>query len=134
MEIGELRKEIDSIDRELVKLFRARMDISAQVADYKRERNLPIFVPAREREILQQVAQMAGPEMAGYTRILYSTIFELSRSYQAKRNGSQTALFQEITRPSKIPPSFSPSRPWWPARGWRGPTPSWPVRKSSKAP
>ena len=98
MEIGELRKEIDSIDRELVRLFRARMDISAQVADYKRERNLPIFVPAREREILQQVAEMAGPEMAGYTRILYSTIFELSRSYQAKRNGSQTPLFQEITR------------------------------------
>ena len=108
MEIGELRKEIDSIDRELVKLFRARMDISAQVADYKRERNLPIFVPAREREILQQVAEMAGPEMAGYTRILYSTIFELSRSYQAKRNGSQTALFQEITQAIENTPKLFP--------------------------
>ena len=84
------------------------MDISAQVADYKRERNLPIFVPAREREILQQVAQMAGPEMAGYTRILYSTIFELSRSYQAKRNGSQTALFQEITQAIENTPKLFP--------------------------
>ena len=49
MDITELRSEIDKIDDELLKLFCARMEISAQVADYKRERNLPIFVPARER-------------------------------------------------------------------------------------
>ena len=92
MDITELRAEIDKIDEELVKLFCARMEISAKVADYKRERNLPIFVPAREREILQTMAEKAGPEMAGYTRSLYSTIFELSRSYQAKRNGHQTPM------------------------------------------
>ena len=90
MDITELRGEIDRIDDELLKLFCARMDISAQVADYKRERDLPIFVPAREREILQNVAQKAGPEMAGYARSLYSTILELSRSYQAKRNEKET--------------------------------------------
>ena len=56
MDISELRAEIDKIDEELVKLFCARMEISAKVADYKRERNLPIFVPAREREILQTMA------------------------------------------------------------------------------
>ena len=97
MEISELRAQIDEIDKELVKLFCARMEVSAKVADYKRERNLPIYVPAREREILQEVAAKAGPETAGYTRILYSTIFELSRSYQAKRNGNQTPLYQNIT-------------------------------------
>ena len=59
MDITELRGEIDKIDDELLKLFCARMEISAQVADYKRERNLPIFVPAREREILQAVGQKA---------------------------------------------------------------------------
>ena len=97
MYITELRSEIDKIDDELLKLFCARMEISAQVADYKRERNLPIFVPAREREILQAVGQKAGAELAGYARSLYSTIFELSRSYQAKRNGAETPLFREIT-------------------------------------
>ena len=45
MDITELRAEIDQIDDELVKLFCARMEVSAKVADYKRERNLPIFVP-----------------------------------------------------------------------------------------
>ena len=70
MEISELREKIDAIDTELVKLFTERMGIAAQVADYKKERNLPIYVPAREREILQSVAQQAGPEMARYTRVL----------------------------------------------------------------
>ena len=64
MDLNELRNEIDSIDSELVRLFCARMDIAAQVADYKKENNLPIFVPARERAVLQAVAEKAGPEMS----------------------------------------------------------------------
>ena len=112
MDITELRSEIDKIDDELLKLFCARMEISAQVADYKRERNLPIFVPAREREILQAVGQKAGAELAGYARSLYSTIFELSRSYQAKRNGAETPLFREIPPPLKTPRSSFPVPPW----------------------
>ena len=79
MDLTEIRQEIDGIDQELVRLFCARMNLSAQVADYKKANNLPIFVPARERAILQKVAQMAGPEMENYTRVLYSMLFELSR-------------------------------------------------------
>lgn len=112
MDITELRSEIDKIDDELLKLFCARMEISAQVADYKRERNLPIFVPAREREILQAVGQKAGVELAGYARSLYSTIFELSRSYQAKRNGAETPLFREITAAIENTPKLFPVPPW----------------------
>ena len=63
MDIEALRQEIDAIDKELVDLFCKRMDVSAGVADYKKANNQPIFVPARERAILQKVAQQAGPEM-----------------------------------------------------------------------
>ena len=66
MSLSELRNEIDRIDTELVKLFGERMEIAAQVADYKKENNMPIHVPAREREILKSVAEMAGPEMSNY--------------------------------------------------------------------
>ena len=83
MDLNEIRKDIDKIDDELVRLFCARMNLSAQVADYKKANNLPILVPARERAILQNVAEKAGPEMANYTRVLYSMLFELSRSYQS---------------------------------------------------
>ncbi len=84
MELKELRCRIDEIDDHLVKLFVQRMEVSAQVAAYKKEHQLPIFVPAREQEKLDDVAQKAGVEMADYTKALYGAIFELSRSYQSK--------------------------------------------------
>ncbi len=97
MDLKELRTEIDSIDDQLVKLFGQRMEIAAQIADYKKEHKLPIFVPAREREKLQDVSQKAGSDMANYTRVLYSMLFELSRSYQSKRSGNLSRLYHEIT-------------------------------------
>ena len=108
MDITELRSEIDKIDDKLLRLFCARMELSAQVADYKRERGLPIYAPAREREILQNVAQKAGTELSDYARSLYSTIFELSRGYQAKRNGKETTLFREITAAIENTPKLFP--------------------------
>ena len=86
MDLNELRTEIDQIDDELVRLFVARMDVAAKIADYKKEHNLPILAPVREQEKLQDVAEKAGSDMVNYIRDLYSTIFELSRSYQSQRN------------------------------------------------
>ena len=59
MDLLDLRNQIDQIDDELVRLFCQRMDIAAKVADYKKEQNLPIYHPGREREILQKVAKLA---------------------------------------------------------------------------
>ena len=70
MDLNELRLEIDKIDDELVRLFVQRMDVSARIADYKKEHDLPIFVPAREAEKLLDVAQKAGADMEVYTRVL----------------------------------------------------------------
>lgn len=84
MDLKDLRDEIDKIDDELVKLFVRRMETAAQIAAYKKEHNLPILVPAREQEKLADVAQKAGPAMAGYTKTLYTLLFELSRSHQGR--------------------------------------------------
>ena len=62
MELNELRNEINQIDDELLKLFLRRMEVTDQVADYKREHNLPIYQPQREREVLKKVAEQAGDE------------------------------------------------------------------------
>jgi chorismate mutase/prephenate dehydratase len=120
MEISELRHKIDEIDTELVRLFTARMDIAAQVADYKREKNLPIYVPSRERAILQKVAEKAGPEMANYTRVLYSMLFELSRSYQRKRNTQATELYTTITESIENTPKLFPQAPMVACQGVEG--------------
>lgn len=120
MDLTQLRNEIDTIDAELVKLFAARMNISAQVAQYKKEHNLPIYVPAREREILQDVAQKAGPDMANYARVLYSMLFELSRSYQSKCNTEVTALYKKITDSIENTPKLFPQAPMVACQGVEG--------------
>ena len=120
MDIKDLREQIDQVDDALVQLFVKRMSLSAQVADFKRENNLPIYVPAREREILQEVAKKTGPEMANYTRVLYSMLFELSRSYQSKRNSELTALYQKITQSIDSTEKLFPQAPMVACQGVEG--------------
>ena len=120
MELRDFRDQIDTIDDELVKLFVKRMEISAQVADYKKEHNIPIHVPSREREILQDVASKAGPNMENYSRVLYSMIFELSRSYQNKRNESSTELYKTITDAIENTPKLFPQAPMVACQGVEG--------------
>lgn len=120
MELNDLRKEIDTIDDELVKLFTQRMEVSAKIAGYKKEKSLPIFVPAREREKLADVAQKAGPEMANYTRVLYSMLFELSRGYQNKLNGAISPLYDEITKAITSTPNLFPQAPMVACQGVEG--------------
>ena len=108
MDIQELRGQIDLIDDELVRLFCQRMNVAAQIADYKKEHGLPILVPSREREKLKDVSQKAGPEMENYTRVLYSMLFELSRSYQSKRGGEQSPLYHTIKDAIENTPKLFP--------------------------
>lgn len=120
MELKDLRNQIDNIDDELVQLFTKRMAISAQIADYKKANGLPIYVPAREREILQDVAEKAGPEMANYTRVLYSMLFELSRSFQKKRNSQLTQLYKNITHSIEHTDKLFPQAPMVACQGVEG--------------
>ena len=120
MDLSELRTQIDAIDEELVKLFCARMAVSAKVADYKKANNLPIHHPGREREILQEVAKRAGPEMESYARGLYSMLFELSRSYQSKRNDELSPLYNRITASIESTPKLFPQTPMVACQGVEG--------------
>ncbi len=120
MQLDELRNDIDKIDKELVRLFTQRMEISAKIGDYKKENNLPIYVPSREREKLQEVANQAGPAMDNYTRVLYSMIFELSRSYQSKRNLESTDLHKQIVDSIENTPNLFPQTPMVACQGVEG--------------
>lgn len=84
MNLDELRFEIDKIDSELVSLFSERMDVSAKVAEYKKEHNLPVYDPVREEKKLEDISSLLPEEKREYARRLYSLIFELSREEQER--------------------------------------------------
>ncbi len=120
MNLSQLRSQIDNIDDQLISLFGQRMQIAAQIADYKKQNNMPIFVPSREREKLLDVSQKAGADMANYTRVLYSMIFELSRSYQSKCNLESTDLHKKITQAIENTPNLFPQAPMVACQGVEG--------------
>ena len=120
MDIQELRGQIDQIDDQIVELFAKRMEVSAGIADYKKAHDMPVFVPAREREKLRAVAEKAGPEMDNYTRVLYSMLFELSRSYQSKRNNTVSPLYKQITDSIENTPKLFPRAPMVACQGVEG--------------
>ena len=120
MDLNELRTKIDAIDEGLVHLFTQRMEIAAEIADYKKRNGLPILMPAREREKLQSVAELAGSEMSEYTRVLYSMLFELSRSYQGKRTNEKSPLYQQITESIASTPKLFPKAPMVACQGVEG--------------
>lgn len=96
MDMTQLRQQIDQVDRQLLELFAQRMEISGQIADYKKEHDLPILDARREQEKLRAVADQVSPDLESHARVLYSLLFELSRSYQSTQNAAQTPLFRQI--------------------------------------
>lgn len=96
MDIKDLRQQINDIDKDLTSLFNKRMKVSLEVAKYKAENNMPVLDKSRERDILEKVAAESDPDIENYTRILYSDIFNLSRSYQHRLINGKSPLTQQI--------------------------------------
>ena len=82
-DLAQCRKEIDEIDRQMTALFEERMQIAADVAEYKRVSGKKVFDKQREDEKLATVEAMASNEYFGRgLRELFSQIMSLSRKYQ----------------------------------------------------
>lgn len=106
MELKDYRAQIDAVDDEIVCLFQERMDIAANIAAFKKENGLPILQTAREREKLADVTGKAREDMQSYLRVLYSLLFELSRTYQEK--GTRTPLYDKIENAIENTPRLFP--------------------------
>ncbi len=96
MNLEELRSQINTIDEQLTDLFVKRMHVSAEIAGAKAENNLPVLDIRRERDVLQKAMERSGEEMELYTKMLYSTIFDLSKSYQSGLMVQETPLSADI--------------------------------------
>ncbi len=82
-DLTQCRKEIDEIDRKMTALFEERMQIAADVAEYKRVAGKKVFDKQREEEKLAAVEGMASNEYFGRgLKELFSQIMSLSRKYQ----------------------------------------------------
>lgn len=106
--IEESRNRIDEIDKDIVRLFKERMETAANVAEYKREKGIPVHDPARERQLLGKIAELSGKEYSDYGKVLYSTILSLSKSYQRALLGIDSAVYDKITAALDETPKIFP--------------------------
>lgn len=95
--LQDLRARIDAVDDEIIRLFKERMNISSGIAEYKKNNNLPVQDLKRERDKLSDLIEKSDEELKSYTSVLFSLLFELSRSYQDKVLYPSSDLKEKIT-------------------------------------
>ena len=120
MSLDKLRNEIDRIDDELINLFKQRMDVVAQVSDYKKENNLPTLDKGREEAKLLSLAKKLPNELSAYVYPLYDTLFEISRNYQHQHKTDHSPLYHEIKQAIENTPKMLKVNPVVACQGIEG--------------
>jgi len=110
MDLQDYRKEIDRIDSQILKLFEERMNVAEGIAKYKLENSLPVLDPLREQQKLYAISEQVPPWLSEYSVLLYSTIFDLSRSHQNEILGTKSKLPDIINDAVKYSPKMFPKR------------------------
>ena len=80
--LTDCRRKIDAIDDQLIELFCERMKTALEIAKIKKEEGIAVLNAGREAQILARMAEKAGEALSPYAKTLYTTLFDLSRSYQ----------------------------------------------------
>ena len=108
MDLNDYRKEIDSIDDQMIALFARRMNIAAKIAEYKKANGLRVLDARREKEKLRDIMEKTPDGLREYMSSLYSLMFELSRSHQGRLLGAAGEL------PAKIAAAIQDTPPLFP--------------------
>jgi chorismate mutase len=83
MTISDWRKKIDELDRKLVELLNQRARAAIEIGRLKRNTDLPIYEPEREREVIANVQRSSqGPLAALDLANIFERIMDVMRSIQ----------------------------------------------------
>lgn len=83
LNLGEIRNDLDKIDKQIVELLKDRMDLCEKVAKYKISVGKPVLDKEREKQKINAVAQLADTEfMKQCNRDLFEQIMSMSRRLQ----------------------------------------------------
>ena len=83
--LDKARKIINEVDSEMAKLFCRRMEAARMVAEYKKERGLPILDKAREEEVIRRNSEMIeDSELREFYVNFLKDNMAVSRAYQSR--------------------------------------------------
>ncbi len=91
------RNEIDEIDREMAKLFERRMTVAAGIAEYKRERALPILDAGREEAVIAKgLNRIENAELKEYYACFLRDMMKTSRNYQTRLTEGAKVVYSGV--------------------------------------
>jgi chorismate mutase-like protein len=83
MDIEDWRKKIDELDRKLVQLLSERARAAVEIGRLKRNTNLPVYEPDRERIVFSNVQQANPGPLPGRDLVrIYERIIDVMRNVQ----------------------------------------------------
>ena len=83
MDIAEWRKKIDELDERLVELLNERARAAQEIGRLKRNTNMPIYEPDREKLIFDNVSRYnQGPLPPAELQRIYERIIDVMRKLQ----------------------------------------------------
>lgn len=92
--ISRVRRHIDQIDRQIVRLLARRQELSLEIGRVKQARNLPVRIPDRESELLAVVHDEAihlGLDVSHVEELFGLVLSESRRLQQEMRQAEGTA-------------------------------------------
>lgn len=109
-DLPEVRKDLDSIDSQMIDLSLQRMKLADEVADYKAKNHLPILDREREREKLARVANSVPMEFRNYAQVLEGLLMEAARAREYEDIGTMSNVGSQIYEAIKHEPKLFPQR------------------------
>ena len=89
-DMNKLRREIDRIDSEILRLYEERMDVAKKIGQYKIDNDLPIYDAAREDEKLEKIFEaVKNEDYADGAAQLFITLMQVSRELQEEMSGME---------------------------------------------
>lgn len=107
-DLSQIRAHIDRIDSDISKLILERMEVTADVAEYKRASGKPVYDRTRERQNLMAAANRVPPELANYATVIQSVLMDASREAQHKALGHHSNEGHAIEEALRKAPAYFP--------------------------
>ncbi len=90
MDIEDWRDKIDDLDRKLVTLLCERTRAALAIGQLKKEKNLPVYEPDRERQVFENVQNSNQGPLRGQDLVrIYERIIDVMRTIQKEEIASK---------------------------------------------
>jgi len=83
MPLEEIRKKLDSVDKKIIDMIAARMELVKEISQIKKDKNMPLYDKEREKEVLKNIKLYA--EEQGIDTTFIEDVFKLVIFYMRQK-------------------------------------------------